>query len=68
MAKATPKTTPAAEPVVSAFIVTAQVDGFRRAGRAWSREATRVSADEFSADEIAALLAEPMLDVLPVAD
>lgn len=56
------------EPVVTALLVTARRDGFRRAGRSWSRQQTRVGIDELNEDEIAALLAEPMLDVVGVAD
>jgi len=57
-----------AEPVAQSLIVTARVDGFRRAGRAWSASLQTVSAAEFTAEQIKALLAEPMLDVVVVAD
>ena len=56
------------EPGVVALLVSAKVDGFRRAGRAWSRAQTRVEVAELSADEEEALLREPMLDVVFVAE
>lgn len=45
------------------IIVRALADGFRRAGRGWTREPTRVAYDALSAEQIAALQAEPMLNV-----
>jgi hypothetical protein len=51
-----------------AFMVTASREGFRRAGRAWSRAATRVEAADLTADQLAALLTEPLLDVVGVAE
>jgi hypothetical protein len=48
--------------------VTAQVDGFRRAGRAWSREQTRVEISDLTDDQVEALFAERMLDVVGVAE
>lgn len=47
-----------------ALLVTAKRDGFRRCGRAWSKEQTRVDINKLSAAEVGALLAEPMLDVV----
>ena len=44
--------------------VTARRPHFRRAGRAWSAEATTVPAADFTADELAALRAEPNLVVV----
>lgn len=44
--------------------VTSEIDGFRRAGRAWSRARTVVDADTFSAQQLAALRAEPHLHVI----
>lgn len=38
-------------------------DGFRRAGRAWSKEETTVPLDELSAAQIVALDTEPLLVV-----
>lgn len=55
-------------PTVAALIVTAKTEGFRRAGRAWSREPTRVEAGELTDDQVEALFAEPMLDVVGVAE
>lgn len=37
--------------------------GFRRAGRAWPSEATFIALDELTDEQIAALEAEPMLNV-----
>ena len=59
---------PAAEPAIKSLIVTAKVAGFRRAGRAWGTTAETVSTDEFSDEQIEALLAEPMLDVVAVTE
>ncbi len=49
-------------------LITARRDGFRRAGRAWSVAPTRVDVDDFSAEELAALRAEPMLTVAEVTE
>ena len=54
--------------VVTQLIVSAKAEGFRRAGRAWSKKAETVSAEDFADAQIEALLAEPMLDVVVVAD
>lgn len=51
------------DPVVTALIIASKVEGFRRAGRPWSRESQTVLIGEFSKDQIEALLNEPMLDV-----
>lgn len=40
--------------------------GFRRAGRAWPAEEVTVAIDEFTAEQVEQLLAEPMLIVIPV--
>jgi hypothetical protein len=45
------------------FVVTAKREGFRRAGRAWSKTPVVVDASAFSPAQIAALKADPMLDV-----
>ncbi len=57
-----------ANPVVSALKIASKVEGFRRAGRPWSREQQTVSIDEFSQEQIEALLSEPMLEVVVVAE
>ena len=44
--------------------VISEIEGFRRAGRAWSRARTVVDADTFSAQQLAALRAEPHLHVI----
>lgn len=56
------------EPVAKALIVKAKADGFRRAGRRWSATEETVSIDAFTDDQVQALLAEPMLDVVVVAE
>jgi len=56
------------DPVVHSLIVSAKVDGFRRAGRRWGATPETVSADVFTKAQIEALLAEPMLSVVVVAD
>ena len=50
------------------LVVSAKAEGFRRAGRAWSKNAETVSAADFTPAQIEALRAEPMLDVTIVAD
>ncbi|MEW5836897.1 MAG: HI1506-related protein [Pseudomonadota bacterium] len=57
----------AAEVKVDKLVVRSLSAGFRRAGRAWPAEEVTVNADEFTAEQIEQLLAEPMLVVLPVA-
>lgn len=56
------------EPVAKALIVKAKADGFRRAGRRWSATEETVSIDDFTAEQVEALLTEPMLDVAIVAE
>lgn len=41
--------------------VTSKVEGFRRAGRAWSTEPTVIGRSDLTADELEQLMAEPML-------
>lgn len=48
---------------VAVLRVTAKAEGFRRAGRAWSKTPIELFADELTADELAQLEAEPMLEV-----
>ncbi|WP_300335635.1 HI1506-related protein [Accumulibacter sp.] len=61
--------TPAPEPPAAGadqakvIVVRALAEGFRRAGRSWTRAPTRLAADALSSDQIEALRAEPMLDV-----
>lgn len=60
---------PHAEPmVVVAFVVKARRAGFRRAGRAWGTEATRVEVADLTDEQADELLAEPMLDVVGIAE
>ena len=51
------------EVILTRLRVRARRNGFRRAGRAWPDSAVEVSADAFTAEQIAALVAEPMLEV-----
>lgn len=51
---------------ITHLVVRAVQPGFRRGGRAWGAEEVTVDAKEFSAEQIEALLAEPMLVVVPV--
>lgn len=48
------------------YVVSAKVEGFRRAGRAWSKVETPVLAADLTDEQIEALLGEPMLDVVLV--
>lgn len=50
---------------VTHLTVRALTNGFRRAGRAWSAQETTVSIEEFTAEQVEALLAEPQLVVVP---
>lgn len=59
---------PETEPVIVALLVTAKVEGFCRAGRAWSKEQTRVEVADLSEEQVAALFGESMLDVVGVAE
>lgn len=53
---------------IQSLLVTSQVDGFRRAGRAWSRTPTLVLAEDLSEAEIEALCREPQLKVVFVGN
>lgn len=55
------------DPVVEAITVVSEVEGFRRAGRAWSRTPITVPIDELSEAQILALEQEPLLAVVYVA-
>ena len=46
--------------------VVAARDGFRRAGRAWSKDATDVALANLTKDQIAQLKSEPLLAVSEV--
>lgn len=56
------------EPTVVALLITSQVEGFRRAGRAWGKTQTRVEIDDLTEQEVIALFDEPMLEVVGVAE
>ena len=47
------------------FAISAHRDGFRRAGRAWNRQATVVAAADLTAGQLAALHADPNIAVTP---
>ena len=49
------------------YAISAVRDGFRRGGRAWSREAVVVAADELTDEQLAALEADPNITVTPCA-
>lgn len=53
---------------VVAVIVTSEVEGFRRAGRPWSRTPTTVPIEELDDAALLAIEAEPLLQVVYVAD
>lgn len=55
------------DPVAQAITVVSEVEGFRRAGRAWSRTPITVPIDELSEAQILALEQEPLLAVVYVA-
>jgi len=70
--KTTPPAAAADEPILSGangpdpvigLRITAAREGFRRAGRAWSRQPTDVPLADLSDDQVAMLRAEPMLTV-----
>lgn len=64
----TPKGGAKQAPAVTHLLVVAKKEGFRRAGRAWSAAETKVAVDEFTDQQILDLAAEPMLDVVFVAE
>lgn len=54
--------------VCTHLLVTARVDGFRRAGRAWPAAGVTVDISDFDDEQITALMSEPMLIVHPVVE
>jgi len=50
------------EPVIG-LRITAAREGFRRTGRAWSKQATEIPLAGLSDADVTALMAEPMLTV-----
>lgn len=56
----------AAPKKVPGIRVVAKVDGFRRAGRAWSKEGTELPLASLKKPELAALRAEPKLTVTDI--
>ncbi len=67
---ATPSDTTVSQPEVNVthIEVRASQSGFRRAGRAWPSEKTVVAIDEFTAEELQALMDEPALQVVAVGE
>lgn len=59
-----PKVKHAAAP--AAIVVTSKTEGFRRAGRAWSKTPTTVPLSAIDPAALAALEGEPMLTVVRV--
>ena len=49
------------------FAISAHRDGFRRAGRAWNREATTVAEDELTEEQLEQLRDDPNITVTPCA-
>lgn len=49
------------------LIVASKIEGFRRGGRAWSKASETVSMDLFNEQQLAALIEEPMLDIVFLA-
>lgn len=59
----------AADPVLTGLIVRAlPPTGFRRAGRHWGPEPVEVAADDFTVEQINALLDEPLLHVTLIGE
>lgn len=54
--------TPAHPPGPFLLVASRRPDGFRRAGRFWPAETTRVALEDLSGEQLAQLRAEPMLD------
>lgn len=57
---------PAKGKTVPGIRVSAKAEGFRRAGRAWTKQPTDVPVSEFSKDQLKALRAETMLTVADI--
>jgi hypothetical protein len=74
----TPATTdaPAAAPEATAtpaapartLIVTPHAEGYRRAGRAWTREPTRIAYDALDEAQLKALQDDPLIDLAIVEE
>lgn len=60
--------TPPTAPTIVALLVKARTEGFCRAGRAWSKEQTRVEVADLTEAQVEALFAEPLLDVVGVGE
>ncbi len=61
-AKPKPDPKPKTEPSVSrVLMVSSAQDGFRRAGRAWSKQVTAVPEGDLTPEEVRSIMEEPML-------
>lgn len=52
--------------VIEKLIVVSSIDGFRRAGFAWSKEASEVLVADLTDEQLEMLMNEPKLTVTPV--
>lgn len=52
------------EPSTQILRITSAIDGFRRAGRAWSKTPIDVALADLTEEQIALLEAEPMLNIV----
>lgn len=50
------------------IVVTSSQEGFRRAGRAWSKTPTKIDVTELTQEQLDSILREPMLTVEFVRD
>lgn len=57
----TRKTSPAVREPLQVLLVTPPHDGYRRAGRAWTLEPTRVAVDALSAEQLQELQSDPLI-------
>jgi len=56
------------EIIIAAVEVRCEIDGFRRAGRVWSRQPLVVPLAELSDEQLLQLEAEPLLSVVYLSD
>lgn len=59
----TRKTSPAVREPLEVILVTPPHDGYRRAGRAWTQEPTRVAVDALSAEQLHELQSDPLITI-----
>ena len=63
---AAPPAPPAKKSPVKALSVASRVEGFRRAGRAWSKSEITVALADLTDEQVAQLKAEPLLTVTEI--